>query len=151
MENLCKINIGGIYDKNNKKTSGGLWGYVSVNGHIIIEPIYEQAYGFSDGIAAVKLNGKWGFINAEGAIVVSCEYDEVESNFKGGKGELVRDGEVFVFDKSGRQIESHEQENEDEDYYDGGHEDDSPSIYNNPYYNDNLDMDQQSIEFWNSL
>ncbi len=28
---------------------------------------------------------------------------------------------------------------------------DYPSIYDNPYYNDNLDIDQQSIDFWNNI
>ncbi len=32
--------------------------------------------------------------------------------------------------------------------YDDG---DISCVYDNPYYNDNLDMDQQSVEFWNSL
>lgn len=146
MENHCKINIGGMYDKNSKTTTGGLWGYVSVDGQVVIEPIYEQAYGFSDGMAAVKLNGKWGFINSEGIIVVPCEYDEVEASFKDGKGKLVKDDEIYIFDKSGSQIDTYDKPRDDDDYYD-----DTPSIYDNPYYNDNLDMDQQSIEFWNSL
>ena len=151
MENLCKINVGGIYDINSKKTTGGLWGYISVDGEIVIEPIYEQAYGFSDGMAAVKLNGKWGFINSEGIIVVPCEYDEVEDSFKDGKGKLVKDDEIYIFDKSGSQIDTYDKPRDDDDYYDGGYYDDTPSIYDNPYYNDNLDMDQQSIEFYNSL
>ena len=46
---------------------------------------------------------------------------------------------------------SYDKPRDDDDYYDGGYYDDTPSIYDNPYYNDNLDMDQQSIEFWNSL
>ena len=150
MDNLCKINVGGVYDKNNKKTTGGLWGYVSVDGRIIIDPTYEQAYGFSEGMAAVKLNGKWGFINSKGIIVVPCEYDEVEASFENGKGKLVKDGEIYVFDQNGAQIDTYDQPRDDDDYYDGGY-DDTPSIYDNPYYNDNLDMDQQSIEFWNSL
>lgn len=151
MENLCKINVGGIYDKNSKKTTGGLWGYISVDGQIVIEPTYEQAYRFSDGMAAVKLNGKWGFINSEGIIVVPCEYDEVEASFENGKGKLVKDNEIFVFDKIGSQIDTYDKPSDDDGYYDEGYYDDTPSIYDNPYYNDNLDMDQQSIEFWNSL
>ena len=55
---------------------------------------------------------------------------------------------IYVFDKNGSQIDSYEQETYD-DYT--GYDDDIPSIYDNPYYDDNLDMDQQSIEFWNSL
>ena len=151
MENLCNINVGGICDINSKKTTGGLWGYISVDGEIVIEPIYEQAYGFSDGMAAVKLNGKWGFINSEGIIVVPCEYDKVKNSFKEGKGKLVKDDEIYIFDKSGSQTDTYDKPRDDDDYYDGGYYDDTPSIYDNPYYNDNLDMDQQSIEFWNSL
>ena len=150
MGTLCKINIGGVYDKNNKKTTGGLWGYVSVDGQIVIAPTYDLAYGFSEGMAAVKQNGKWGFINAQGTIVVPCEYDELEASFENGKGKLVKDGEIYVFDQKGSQIDTYDQPRGDDDYYDGGY-DDTPSIYDNPYYNDNLDMDQQSIEFWNSL
>ena len=117
----------------------------------MVEPTYEQAYGFSEEMAAVKLNGKWGFINAKGTIVVPCKYDEVKAGFKNGKGKLVKDNEIFVFDKNGSQIETYDKPREDDDYYDIGYYDDTPSIYDNPYYNDNLDMDQQSIEFWNSL
>lgn len=146
MENICKINVGGIYDKNSKKTTGGLWGYVSVDGQVVIEPTYEQAYGFSEEMAAVKLNGKWGFINAEGKIVVPCKYDEVEASFENGKGKLLKDNEIFVFDKNGSQIDTYDKPRDDDDYYDN-----PSSTYDNPYYNDNLDMDQQSIEFWNSL
>ena len=151
MDNLCKINVGGIYDKGSKKTTGGLWGYVSVDGQIVIEPTYEQAYGFSEGMAAVKLNEKWGFINSEGIFVVPCEYDEVEASFKEGKGKLVKDNDIFVFDKRGCLIDTYDKPRDDDDYYDGEYYDDTPSIYDNPYYNDDLDMDQQSIEFWNSL
>jgi len=42
-----------------------------------------------------------------------------------------------------------EPEEGSEDYYNDY--DDNPSIYDNPYYDDNLDMDQQSLDFWNSL
>lgn len=149
-DNLCRINVGGVFDKKNKKTTGGLWGYASVDGQIVIEPTYNQAHGFSEGMAAVKLNNKWGFINTEGIIVVPCEYDEVEADFENGKGELVKEGEIFVFDHNGSQIETYKQQRDDDDYYDEGYGD-TPSIYDNPYYNDNLDMDQQSSEFWNSL
>ena len=53
-----------------------------------------------------------------------------------------------MFDDSGMQIRHIEKRNDTEDYYDDG---DISCVYDNPYYNDNLDMDQQSVEFWNSL
>lgn len=147
-EHLCLINKGGTYDKRIKKVIGGRWGYVSTDGQIAIEPVYEQVYHFSDGIAAVKQNSRWGFINIDGTVIVPCEYDEVECRFEKGKGALMKGKMIYVFDKNGSQIDSYEQETYD-DYT--GYDDDIPSIYDNPYYDDNLDMDQQSIEFWNSL
>lgn len=50
----------------------------------IIAPQYEDAGGFSDGLAAVKKNGKWGFIDESGKAVIPFEYDDVMS-FSEGK------------------------------------------------------------------
>lgn len=48
-----------------------------------------------------------------------------------------------------------EEEQEMEEYNDRSNSyddyDDTPSIYDNPYYDDDLDMDQQSLDFWNNL
>lgn len=42
---------------------------------------------------------------------------------------------------------------EDDKYYDDSNDyyEDYASAYDNPYYNENLDMDQQSMEFWDNL
>ena len=146
IENICRFNKGGFYDKNTKRITGGLWGYVSKDGHVIVEPTYELAGAFSDGMAVVKLHGKWGFVDTEGSIVVPCEYDDVESKFIKGSGALIKNGEVFAFDKKGNQISTNLLTGEDVDFslqcdYD-------PAINDNPYYDENLDMDEQSQEFW---
>ena len=39
----------------------------------------------------------------------------------------------------------------EENYIEEDDSDDWESIDDNPYYNDNLDMDQQSPEFWDNL
>ena len=148
-EGLFRFNVGGTFDKSNSKMTGGTWGYINTKGQIIISPIYEKVLGFSDGIAAVKQNGKWGFIGVDGVFVVPCKYDEIGHSFYNGQGSMIKDDTIFVFDKNGYLVDSYEKE-KPEDYYSGGY-DDEPSIYDNPYYNDNLDMDQQSIEFWNNL
>ena len=41
------------------------------------------------------------------------------------------------------EMENRDNWNDDSDEY--------PSIYDNPYYNEDLDMDQQSPDFWDSL
>ena len=146
-DGVCRFNMGGTFDKISLKTTGGTWGYMDCNGNVIIAAQYDGAMKFSEGIAAVKRDDKWGFINKEGNVVVSCEYDEVDSSFKDGIGKLVRNGEIFLFDKSGRLIDSYKQEKNN--YYSQSYDD--YSIYDDPYYNDNVDMDQQSIEFWNNI
>jgi len=38
------------------------YGYLDYNGKIVIPFVFDLARNFSDGLAAVKFNGKWGFI-----------------------------------------------------------------------------------------
>lgn len=106
-----------------------MYGLVNSKGNIIVQNKYNYIGEFSEGIAAVKFNGKWGFVNTKWEIVVPCEYDEFESNFKKGTGKLVKDGYICVFDKSGMQIRHMKKRNDSEDYYDDG---DISSVYDNP-------------------
>ena len=41
----------------------------------IINPQYEDARNFYEGLAAVKRNGKWGFIDEDNRTVIPFEYD----------------------------------------------------------------------------
>lgn len=45
---------------------------------MIIEPAYEAADQFINGLARVKQNGKWGFINKTNTLVVPAQYDETQ-------------------------------------------------------------------------
>ena len=145
---LAKVNFGGTFTNN--KVIGGKWGFVNRNGKIVVNPEFDYVFNFSEGIAAVKVGDKYGFIDTTGVLIVPCEYDEVESSFEDGEGKLVKGDKVYVFNRSGEMVSEHYKDNNEENEYDYG-ADNPPSIYDNPYYNDNLDMDQQSIEFWNSL
>lgn len=131
-DDLAKANFGGT--NTQKNVIGGKWGFVDKNGSIIINPTFDYAYNFSEGIAAVKIGGKYGFINTTGVLIVPCEYDDVESSFEDGEGKLVRGGIIFVFDKSGKLIESYEQENEDNDYYES-YDDEAPTYSKYGGYN----------------
>ena len=80
------------------------------------------------------------------------EYKEEEHSLLGKIACIENLSEVVFSYEEKKFVESpyyEEPEEEQEDYY--NEYDDTPSIYDNPYYNDNLDIDQQSIEFWNSL
>lgn len=66
----------------------GLWGFIDKDGNIKIEPQFEDARSFSNGMAAVKMAGKWGFINDTGTIVVETQFDDAK--------DFNSNGSVFV-------------------------------------------------------
>jgi len=44
----------------------GKFGFYDHDGDVVIEPKYEDAKTFSEGLAPVKYNGKWGYVNRKG-------------------------------------------------------------------------------------
>lgn len=50
------------------------WGYINTNGEVMIPFQYERAYGFSEGLAAVLLNGKYGYINPKNEFEISPSF-----------------------------------------------------------------------------
>jgi WG repeat protein len=68
-------------------------GFMDKAGRIVVKPRnFEEAWPFSDGLAAVALNGKWGFIDETGEVVIKPQFWTV-SSFSEGLAE------VSVFDK----------------------------------------------------
>jgi hypothetical protein len=47
----------------------------------VIKPQYEDARGFGEGLAAVKMGGKynhkWGFIDKNGKVIIEPQFDAV--------------------------------------------------------------------------
>lgn len=73
-------------------SNGKLRGYFNArNGKVVIEPKYEHAWVFSDGLAAVEENGKVKFIDSTGkvALDMGMEYDECSYNYVFHGGYLV--------------------------------------------------------------
>ena len=64
---------------------GGLWGFVSREGEVLIEPTYEDAYSFSKGLGAVKQDGKWGYIDREGNVIIPPTFEEALPFSKNGR------------------------------------------------------------------
>lgn len=56
----------------------GKWGFVNTECETVIEPAYEEARSFSNGLAAVKnIDDKWGFIDLEGNLVIDYQFSDV--------------------------------------------------------------------------
>lgn len=58
-------------------TVNGQDGFIDRDGKIVIEPVFEKAYPFTDGLAAVRKQGKWGFIDTQGRVVIEPHFVSV--------------------------------------------------------------------------
>ena len=93
--------------------------------------------------------------NVEEAVeqdLLRAQFDRVDEDFEGqdmltaqldGVEDIAESGSGFVEEIEDNVIEENYIEEDDSDGW--------GSIDDNPYYNDNLDMDQQSPEFWDNL
>lgn len=61
---------------------GSKWGYKQL-GEWVIEPRFESAKPFSDGLACVKLYGKWGYISKDGKPAIPYKYDDAKTFSEG--------------------------------------------------------------------
>jgi hypothetical protein len=54
----------------------GSWGYIDTTGTLVIEATYEETAHFSEGIAAVRKNGRVGYIDFAGVWMVPPSFEE---------------------------------------------------------------------------
>ena len=59
-------------------------GFVDKSGKVIINPQFEDASPFIEGLARIKQKDKWGFIDKTGKIVINPQFEAV-GDFKNGK------------------------------------------------------------------
>lgn len=57
------------------------FGFKNEEGEIIIEPVYEYAENFNNGLALVRINRKFGFINKNEEVVIDIIYDNEHNAF----------------------------------------------------------------------
>jgi hypothetical protein len=90
------------------------FGFIDESGKLAINPNYEEARNFSEGLAAVCLgNGcyfgldkkdqphKWGYIDKTGVMVISPQFDSADE-FKEGLASVSIGGKWGYIDKQGR-------------------------------------------------
>lgn len=98
--------------------SGLKYGYININGDIVIEPKYEDTKGmgagagfFCDGLAKVYNGSRWGYINADGEIAISPQWPAVY-DFSQERA-FVQNGseKLGIIDNTGKQIIGFEYDN----------------------------------------
>ncbi|MBQ3367694.1 WG repeat-containing protein [bacterium] len=78
---MTKAELNACY-KNREKTDqrflikqNGYMGFIDGCGRVVIEPVYDSALEFSEGLARVEKNGKFGFIDKSGKVVIDFYLD----------------------------------------------------------------------------
>jgi uncharacterized caspase-like protein len=85
--------------------ANGKYGYKNkANGTIVVEPKYDAAYSFNEGLANVRLNGKEGYINQRGEVVIPLIYDDVQVSFSEGLAKVSRGGKWGFIDKNNNEV-----------------------------------------------
>jgi len=78
----------------------GKFGYKDKKGNVVIDHLYDEAYAFNNGLAAVKDNGKFGAVNKKGEVVIPLKYESV-STLRHGLVPVQYQGKWYYFDVMG--------------------------------------------------
>lgn len=83
---------------------GGKMGFINGQGKWVIEPTYEKARAFRNGLAPVIKDGKWGYINEKGEKIIDFIYRDAEVFAKNGLAP-VKENKLWGFvDKTGKLV-----------------------------------------------
>ena len=84
---------------------GDKYGFIDDNGSVVIDPQFDGALDFSEGLCAVKAGDRKGYINKHGDFVIEIETDNTRiHNFVEGHAIIVRDGKYGFIDTAGQEI-----------------------------------------------
>lgn len=64
-------------------TTSERWVFINRDGHQVGDLVYEAPSFFSEGLAAVMINGKWGFMDTTGTLAIPARYDRAREFSEG--------------------------------------------------------------------
>lgn len=79
------------------------YGFIDKAGNEVIQPQFQSVWSFSEGLAAVEIEGQWGFIDKVGQIVINPEYDSAKG-FSEGVAIVSKGEEDWLIDRDGNQL-----------------------------------------------
>ena len=79
------------------------YGFIDKSGKVVIEPQFDDAEPFSEGLAQVEKDGKYGFIDKSGKVVIEPQFDDANP-FSEGFAWVEKDDKYFFIDKSGKVV-----------------------------------------------
>ena len=75
------------------------------HGRLEIEPLFDEALEFSEGLAAVRVGDRWGFVDADGKMAIRPQFESAYY-FHDGVAPAKLDGTEVLMDKSGHVLAS---------------------------------------------
>lgn len=78
----------------------GRWGYINSNGQLQIEPDFQWASLFQEGLAVVRESNRWKYIDKTGEVVIEGNFSSIR-NFSQGKAAVRFDGRWGYINTSG--------------------------------------------------
>lgn len=92
---------------SNNNKFGNRFGYIDKKGNWVVEPKYDRAEDFSNGVASVAINDKYGYINQKGETIIPCIYDKYGGCFVNDSIiEIEKEGVKFYFTTEGKPTEN---------------------------------------------
>lgn len=82
----------------------GRWGFRTAR-EVIVPPLYDSGFDFTEGLAAVQLGHTWHFIDPEGRTRLSCPGCESVKPFRNGRARIIRDGRRLEIDTEGHELD----------------------------------------------
>ncbi|MBA4389174.1 MAG: hypothetical protein C0404_14470 [Verrucomicrobia bacterium] len=79
------------------------WGYIDKTGKKVIDPQYQGARQFSEGLAPVMVDGKWGYIDKTAKMVINPQFDSGNS-FSEGLARIVVGAKHGFIDATGKVV-----------------------------------------------
>jgi len=89
-----------VYKKGDKNYQ---FGFIDKTGKAIVPPQFDEALGFSEGLAAVLVKDKWGFIDPSGKMVIQPQFEHVAS-FSDGLAPIQAKNKWGYIDKTGKVV-----------------------------------------------
>jgi hypothetical protein len=97
-------NLYPVYVRQGRSPKSYKAGFINAEGKTVIQPSFEDARPFREGLASVQLNEKWGAIDTDGKLAipfvhtVGLDFSNGVAQFENGslRGLLARDGTVVL-------------------------------------------------------
>lgn len=93
----------GLYPAYILEGNKQLWGYIDKKGEFIVEPKYDTANDYFQGLALVEKDGYFGMLDSDGREILKTEFTNI-NKVENGYMTAFKDKEVKIFDCLGGEV-----------------------------------------------